>query len=285
MTIEYENYFYTNIIEQALLEDLGWGDLTTDILISPSKEGNALVKAKSKGILAGTDIFKSVFFKIDPQLKIITYFNDGKSISPGDTIAKIQGKAASILKAERVALNFLQHLSGIATQTSQFVEAVKGLPVKIVDTRKTIPGLRYLEKEAVTLGGGYNHRLNLSDSILIKNNHLSLLTGDGLNIAKIISRAKQQKSFLYKQIEIEVTTIQEVVDAVKTEADIIMLDNMNLENMREAVRIINKRALVEASGGISLDNVRTVAETGVDIISVGAITHSAKALDINLNFD
>ena len=283
--MEYANYFYKDIIDQALLEDLGWGDLTTDILISPSKEGSALVKTKSKGILAGTAIFKSVFFKFDPQLKIITYFDDGKSIAPGDIIAKIQGKAASILKAERVALNFLQHLSGIATQTSQFVEAVKGLPVKIVDTRKTIPGLRYLEKEAVTRGGGYNHRLNLSDSILIKNNHLSLLTSEGLNIAKIISRAKQQKSFLYKQIEIEVTTIQEVVDAVKADADIIMLDNMSLDNMRESVRIINKRALIEASGGISLDNVRTVAETGVDIISVGAITHSAKALDINLTFD
>ena len=281
-----ETYFqYDDLVEQALAEDIGWGDITTDLLISPSAKGTALIKAKAGGVLSGTDIARLVFFKVDPGLSVRFIINNGDMLSPNDIIARIEGNAANILKAERTALNFLQHLSGIATQTSLFVEKVKDLHVKIVDTRKTTAGMRILEKQAVLHGGGFNHRINLAESILIKNNHLSLLYREKLTIREIMNRARIQKSFLHKLIEIEVKNIQEATEALDAGADIIMLDNMNLDQMSQSVKLIAKRAIVEASGGISLDNVRAIAETGVDIISVGALTHSAKALDINLTLN
>ena len=271
-------------IAQAMAEDLGQGDVTTEALISKTQRGRASIVAKASGIIAGVEIAKQVFLKVDPELKLAILIEDGTEVKPGDIVAKIEGKVASILKAERVALNFLQHLSGIASETGRYVQATKGLPVQITDTRKTTPGLRTLEKYAVRVGGGKNHRTHLGDGILIKDNHLVALRRQGLSIKEIMIKARQKASQKLK-IEIEVKTPREAVEAARAGADIIMLDNMGLEDMRQAVQLIKGRALIEASGGITLDRVRAVAETGVDLISIGALTHSTKALDISLELD
>ena len=229
-------------------------------------------------------VAKEVFLRVDSELKVEVLIRDGSKVQAGATIASINGRISSILKAERTALNFLQRLSGIASETNRYVEAVKGLPVRIVDTRKTIPGLRILEKYAVRAGGGENHRMNLGDGILIKDNHLAALRSRGLTIKDIVAKARQNVSRQLK-VEIEIGTVPEAAEAADASADIIMLDNMSLDDMREAVKCIHGRALIEASGGITLDNVRAVAETGVDFISVGALTHSTKALDISLELE
>jgi nicotinate-nucleotide pyrophosphorylase (carboxylating) len=286
------------IIDRALAEDLGKGDVTTEALIPGDQQGIGLVVAKEEGILAGIEAAKQVFLRIDPELKVRILIKDGAGIKQGSKVAKVSGSIASILKAERVALNFIQRLSGIASETNRYVTRVKGLPVHIMDTRKTTPGFRSLEKYAVSVGGGRNHRMNLSDGILIKDNHLVALRRQGLNIKEIIARARQnaplslrgakQQSNLQTrqiQVEVEVRTVSEALESVQAGADIIMLDNMNPEDMREAVKSIHGRALIEASGGITLDNVRAVAETGVDYISIGALTHSARALDISLDLE
>ena len=269
------------LIDRALAEDLGWGDITTEALITDDTQGKATIIAKSKGIIAGTEVASQVFLRVDAELKVNINSSDGDYVNSGDVIIKLEGNVASILKAERVALNFLQHLSGIASETARYVEAVKGLHAQITDTRKTIPGLRTLEKHAVHAGGGNNHRMHLGDGILIKDNHLAILQSQGLNIKEILAEARQ-KAPSKLQIEVEVKTPQEAVEAAEAGADIIMLDNMNIDDMRQAVKLIKGRAKIEASGGITLDNVRAVAETRVDIISIGALTHSAKALDISL---
>ena len=271
-------------ISQAIAEDLGQGDVTTEALIPKTQRGKASIVAKANGIIAGIEIAKQVFLKVDPELKLAIFIEDGTEVKPGDTVAKIEGRVASILKAERVSLNLLQRLSGIASETSQYVRAVKGLPVQITDTRKTTPGLRTLEKYAVRVGGGKNHRMHLGDGILIKDNHLAALRHQGLSIKEIVTKARQKASPKLK-IEIEVKTPREAVELAGAGADIIMLDNMGLEDMRQAVQLIKGRALIEASGGITLDKVRAVAETGVDLISIGALTHSTKALDISLELD
>jgi nicotinate-nucleotide pyrophosphorylase (carboxylating) len=272
------------LIDQALAEDLGQGDVTTEALIPKAQQGRASIVAKARGILAGVEVAKQVFLKADPELKLAILIEDGAEVKPGDIVTKIEGRVASILKAERIALNFLQRLSGIASETGHYVQAVKGLPVQITDTRKTTPGLRTLEKYAVRVGGGKNHRMHLGDGILIKDNHLAALRRQGLSIKEIVTKARQKASPKLK-IEVEVKTTQEAVEAAEAEADIIMLDNIGLEDMRQAVQLIRGRALIEASGGITLDRVRAVAETGVDLISIGALTHSAKALDISLELD
>ncbi|MBL7209097.1 MAG: carboxylating nicotinate-nucleotide diphosphorylase [Dehalococcoidia bacterium] len=269
------------VIDRALAEDLGRGDVTTEALVPDDQQGKASITAKAKGIIAGTEVARQVFLKVDPQLKVDILVKDGGEVNPGDVIAKIEGKWASMLKAERVALNFLQHLSGIASETARYVEAVKGLPAQITDTRKTTPGLRALEKYAVQAGGGKNHRMHLGDGILIKDNHLAALRSQGLTMKEIIAKARQ-KAPAKVRIEVEVKTPQEASEAAEAGVDIIMLDNMDLQDMRQAVRLIKGRALVEASGGITLHEVRAVAETGVDLISVGALTHSPKALDMSL---
>jgi len=276
---------YNEIIDRALNEDLGWGDITTEVLIDPFISYTAYIKAKSTGIISGTEIASRVFQAVDKNLKLRILIKDGKQVKDGDKIMSVKGSAAGIIKAERVALNFLQHLSGIATLTSQYVKAVKGLPVSIVDTRKTIPGLRILEKYAVLCGGGKNHRMHLGDCILIKNNHIAILNKKGLSISRIISRAKEHDSFIPRPVEIEVRTIEEAVEAARAGADIIMLDNMNISNMKKTVSKIKGKCIIEASGGINLDNVRKIAETGVNVISIGALTHSAKALDMSLSLD
>lgn len=269
------------VIDRALQEDLGCGDATTEALIPRTQQGKAIIIAKEAGILAGINVAKQVFLKVDPELKLDIVIEDGAQVKPGDITARIEGRVASILKAERVALNFLQRLSGIATQTARYVEAVRGLPVQITDTRKTTPGLRALEKYAVRTGGGKNHRMHLGDGVLIKDNHLAALRSQGLSIKQIVATARHKAPPGLK-IEIEVKTPQEAVAAADAGADIIMLDNMGLQDMRQAVQLIKGRAAIEASGGITLDKVRAVAETGVDFISIGALTHSAKALDISL---
>lgn len=274
----------TQLISQALDEDLGWGDATTESLISETQQGKASITAKARGVIAGIQIAKQVFLKVDRNLKIDILINDGAEVKPGDVIATIEGKTSSILKAERVALNFLQHLSGIASETARYVKSVEDLPVQIKDTRKTIPGLRILEKHAVQMGGGKNHRMHLGDGILIKDNHLAELNKEGLSIKAIVARARQNAPS-NTEIEIEAKTIKEAVEAADAGADIIMLDNMNLEDIRQTVQLIKGRALIEASGGINLERVRAIAETGVDFISIGALTHSSRALDISLELD
>jgi nicotinate-nucleotide pyrophosphorylase (carboxylating) len=272
------------IIDRALTEDLGKGDVTTDALIAADRRGTGFIVAKKEGILAGINVAKQVFHRVDPELTVEVLLEDGAGVKPGSKVANVSGSIASILKAERVALNFLQHLSGIASETNRYVEAVKGLPVRIMDTRKTTPGLRSLEKHAVKSGGGENHRMSLSDGILIKDNHLAALRSRGLNIKQIVARARQNCPQRLP-VEVEVGTVSEALEAAEAGADIVMLDNMSLEDMRKAVKSIHGHALIEASGGITLDNVRAVAETGVDFISIGALTHSARALDISLELE
>jgi len=268
-------------IQNALDEDLKDGDITTTSLIPPHKYCSANLLAKSMGTLAGMVIMPVVFQKVDPFLRFTALVNDGSEIKPSMILGAIEGNAGSILKAERTALNLLQRMSGVATLTARYVQAVQGLPVKILDTRKTTPCLRSLDKYAVTVGGGTNHRYNLGDMVLIKDNHIACLGKQGLNIGDIIRLARSKTPPGIK-IEIETTTPQEAFKAAEAGADIIMLDNMGLKEMREAVQLINHKAIVEASGGVNLENVRAIAETGVDWISVGAITHSAPSLDISL---
>jgi len=273
-----------DIIDRALAEDLSKGDVTTEALISTDWRGTGFIVAKKEGILAGINVAKQVFHRVDPELKVEVLLEDGAGVKPGSKVANVSGSIASILQAERVALNFLQRLSGIASETNRYVEAVKGLPVRIMDTRKTTPGLRSLEKHAVKAGGGENHRMSLGDGILIKDNHLAALRSRGLNIKQIVARARQN-SPQRLPVEVEVETVSEALEAAEAGPDVVMLDNMNLEEMRKAVKSIHGRALIEASGGITLDNVRAVAETGVDFISIGALTHSARALDISLELE
>jgi len=285
-------------VDRALAEDLGKGDVTTEALISSDQRGTGFIVAKKEGILAGIEVAKQVFHRVDPELKVEILLEDGARVEPGSKIAKVSGSIASILKAERIALNFLQRLSGIASETNRYVARVEGLPVRIMDTRKTTPGWRLLEKYAVRVGGGENHRMNLGDGILIKDNHLMALRSQGLNIKEIIAKARQNAPLSLRgaerrsnlqtrqpQVEVEVGAVSEALEAVEAGADIVMLDNMNLEDMRKAVKSIHGRALIEASGGITLDNVRAVAETGVDFISIGALTHSSRALDISLELE
>ncbi|MBI4301977.1 MAG: carboxylating nicotinate-nucleotide diphosphorylase [Chloroflexi bacterium] len=269
------------IVEQALAEDLAQGDVTTEALIPASWLGQASLLVKRAGVVAGIPVAEAVFHSVDSSLQFQGLISEGSRVVIGDVVATVQGGVASILKGERVALNFLQRLSGIATETARYVEAVADLPVRILDTRKTTPGLRALEKYAVRMGGGHNHRHHLGDGILIKDNHLAALRTVGMGIKEAIAQARQKAPHTLK-VEVEVTTYEEAQEAVVAGADIILLDNMNLEEMRLVVDWVKGRSLIEASGGIILANLRAVAETRVDFISVGALTHSVRALDISL---
>jgi len=273
-----------NIIDLALAEDISHGDITSQGLIPSELQGKASILAKAEGIIAGGEVAKRVFLKVDPSLKVKLLIQDGARVQPGDIVATIFGNVIGILKAERVALNFLQRLSGIASLTAQFIAKTKGLKVKITDTRKTTPALRLLEKYAVRIGGGQNHRFHLGDGILIKDNHLAALRALGINIKDIVAKAKQNAPTGVK-VEVEASTIQEALDAAEAGADIIMLDNMSPDEMRRVVNSVPSQVKIEASGGITLDNVGAVAMTGVDFISVGALTHSTKALDISLELE
>ncbi len=273
-----------NIIDIALAEDISHGDITSETLIPPKLQGKASLLAKAEGITAGVEVAKRVFIKVDPLLKIEVLIKDGANVKPGDIIATISGRVVSILKAERTALNFLQRLSGIASLTARYTAKTHGFTAKILDTRKTTPGLRLLEKYAVRMGGGENHRLHLGDLILIKDNHLAILRASGMSLRDIVAKAKQNAPTNIK-VEVEVTTTQEALDAVEGGADIIMLDNMSPDEMHQVVNLIPDHIKTEASGGITLDNVHAAAMAGVDFISVGALTHSTKALDISLELE
>lgn len=282
------------LIRRALKEDIGKGDITSNLIIPKDLSVEAEIIAKEDGVLAGGDVARLVFHLADKRVKFISRLKDGARLKKGDTIAILKGPARSILKAERTALNFLGHLCGVATLTSQFVSKVKGTNAKIMDTRKTTPLLRALEKRAVKTGGGFNHRMGLYDQVLVKDNHIKILkilnskseiplgpeifSGQGLNKSKIqILKQKRIK------IEIEVKNLQELKEALKAGPDIIMLDNVNLGQIKEAVRLRGRRNIkLEASGGVNLKNVRTIAKTGVDMISIGALTHSAPTLDVSL---
>jgi len=272
------------IVSTALGEDLASGDVTTESLVPFALEGKASILVKRDGVLAGIDVAKEVFRQVDPSLHFKAPVKDGAKVRKGDVVATVEGKVASILKAERTALNFLQHLSGIATETARYVDAVSGTKAVITDTRKTIPGLRLLEKYAVRAGGGRNHRLNLGDGVLIKDNHLVILRSSGVGLGEAVKKARKRAPRAMK-VEVEVESVKQAREALSAGADIIMLDNMKVKGMRKVVELVRGRALLEASGGITLDKVRSVAETGVYLISVGALTHSAKALDISLEVE
>ncbi len=272
------------IIDLALDEDTGYGDITSEALIPPDLTGKASLLVKEKGVLAGIEVAGRVFQRVDPSLEIDVLIKDGTAIQSGDIAVTIVGSVISVLKAERVALNFLQRLSGIASLTAQYVAETSGLNAKIVDTRKTTPGMRLLEKYAVRMGGGYNHRLHLGDAVLIKDNHIAALRAMGMNLKDIVARARENVP-AGTIIEVEVTNTKEALDALKAGADFIMLDNMSVNEMRQVVNLVSGQAKLEASGGIKLENVHQVAMTGVDIISIGALTHSFRALDISLEME
>ena len=265
------------LIKRALEEDMPFGDITTDSLIDEESISRAEFIAKEEGIVAGIDIAGRVFKILDSRVIFTKVVNDGEEANKGDIIAQIEGKTRALLKGERIALNILQRLSGIASKTKEICCVVKDLPVSIADTRKTIPGMRILEKYAVKVGGGSNHRYSLSDGVLIKDNHIAAAG----SIKRAIERAKIAVPHTVK-IEVETESLKQVEEALDAKADIIMLDNMNIEMMKQAVALINNKAIVEASGNVSIDNIRQVALTGVNIISIGALTHSVKAMDISM---
>jgi nicotinate-nucleotide pyrophosphorylase (carboxylating) len=276
-----DDEYLRRVVGDALAEDGAAEDVTTGALVAPELRGSAVIVAKEAGIVAGLPVATAVFQAADPSLSFQPRVSDGTRVNVGETVAEVEGRVASILRAERVALNFLQRLSGIATATARLVEAVGGLPTRILDTRKTTPGLRPLERYAVRMGGGQNHRYNLADGILVKDNHWRAVRAQSGNIAEAVRRLRERAPQGLR-VEVEVTSPAEAEEALAAGADILLLDNMGREEMRAAVELARGRALTEASGGITLENVRAVAETGVDYISVGAITHSAPALDISL---
>ncbi|MDY6906925.1 MAG: carboxylating nicotinate-nucleotide diphosphorylase [Chloroflexota bacterium] len=270
------------VIDAALAEDAVSRDVTTQALVPPHLEGRARIQAKADGVLAGIDVARQVFARVDPSLRFQAMAADGSRVARGDVVATIGGSTASILTAERTALNFLCHMSGIATETARYVEAVRGCRARMTDTRKTTPGIRPLEKYAVRAGGGESHREDLGAMVLIKDNHLAALKRQGLGIGDAVARARAHADV---RVEVEVESIAQAEEALSAGADIIMLDNMSLAEMRRAVALAAGRCLVEASGGVTLASVRAVAETGVDLISVGALTHSAPALDLGLELE
>ncbi len=269
--------FIDQLIETALAEDIGQGDLTSRSIIPEEAQAEARMTAKQDLVVAGLDISRRVFRYLDRDVRFTAQCKDGSRLKAGTVIAKLEGKTRSLLSGERVALNLLQHLSGIATLTAAYVEELRGTGAAILDTRKTLPGLRALEKYAVTVGGGRNHRFGLFDGILIKDNHITAAGG----IAKAVEAARRAAHHLLK-IEVETKTLDEVREALAAGVDIIMLDNMSPDAMIEAVRVIGGRAKVEASGNVSLKTLRSIAVTGVDFISAGALTHSAPAADISM---
>jgi nicotinate-nucleotide pyrophosphorylase (carboxylating) len=270
-------------VRLALAEDIGSGDATTLATVPANAMAKAVMRAREPLVVAGIGFAETAFRELSPKIKIEKLSHDGQRIAAGTTLLKISGSARAILTAERVALNFVQRLSGVATLTSNFVEAVRGTNVQILDTRKTTPGWRRFEKYAVACGGGNNHRLGLFDMILIKDNHLVALQNEKPNsIAAAVARAR--KKFPKLKVEVEADTLKQVEEAVNANADFILLDNMDLKQLHQAVKILNGRAKTEASGGVNLNTVREIAETGVDFISVGALTHSAPAVDIGLDF-
>jgi nicotinate-nucleotide pyrophosphorylase (carboxylating) len=268
------------IIQSALEEDISKGDITTAAVLTGDETGKATAFAKIELVAAGIDVFRETFLVLDSRIRFIGCCKDGQVVQKGGSLAEISGNLGSILTAERVALNFLQRMCGIATLTREYVDAIKGTRARILDTRKTAPGLRCLDKYAVTIGGGMNHRFGLYDGILIKDNHIAAAGG----ISQALARVRGRFPHTLK-VEVEVKNLSELEEALASGADTIMLDNMTVGDMKKAVDIINRRVPLEASGNVSLANVRQIAETGVDFISVGALTHSVPASDISLKIE
>ena len=273
------NPIYTdNLIKQALLEDINYIDAATDYLIPQDQLGRAVFMAKADGIVCGVDVAMRVFEVLDSRdFEYKIFKNDGEHVSYGDIIAELSGPVRTLLKGERTALNLIQHMSGIATAANKIVRLVEDTGVSIADPRKTLPGLRSLQKYAVTVGGAKNHRYNLSDGAMLKDNHIDA----GGGITNAVAALRKRLGHMIK-IEVEVRNLDELKEAIEAKADVIMLDNMDVETMKRAVGITDGRALLEASGGITEETIREVAETGVDIISIGALTHSVKAFDISM---
>ncbi len=270
-------FYVDDIIERALKEDINYLDVSSDYLLPEDQRNEAYFVAKADGVLCGLDVALRTFELLDDSFSAKIYKHDGEKIAAGDVIAEFSGKTVLLLKGERTALNLLQHMSGIATATARAVELVRGTNAQITDTRKTLPGMRALQKYAVVCGGGKNHRFNLSDGAMLKDNHIDA----GGGIAKTVAALRGKLGHMVK-IEVETRDLDEVREAVQAGADIIMLDNMSNDAMREAVALIGGRAKTEASGGITLENLAEVAKTGVDIISLGALTHSVHAFDISM---
>lgn len=267
------------LVDAALKEDLPKGDITSENIIPPKSQSRAIILAKEDGVLAGIHVAERVFKKIDPSISFEIHQKDGTGIKRGDRLAVLKGPSVSLLKGERTALNFLQRLSGIATETSKFAQVLKNTKTKVLDTRKTTPGLRHLEKYAVKMGGGENHRLDLSEMVMIKDNHIKIV--GSISVAVRLAKKKTKPG---TKIEVEATSLQEVKEALKYGTDIIMLDNMPLNKVKEAVDWVRGRVPIEVSGNVTLSKAKKIAQIGVDFISVGALTHSYKSLDISMEF-
>ena len=272
-----DKFVIKKYIENFLEEDIGWGDITTDLLIDHDIKTTASIKAKEEGVIAGLDVLDVIFQLLDSSITFIKKINDGDEVVSGDIIAEVKGPINKILKGERLCLNLLQRMSGIATYTRHLCNLIKPYKAKVTDTRKTVPGLRYFDRYAVVIGGGVNHRYNLSDSILIKDNHIKLVGG----IKEALIKVKAKASHTQK-IEIEVQNLNQFQEALKYGADILLLDNMSIDSIRKAVEVAQEKVILEASGNINESNIVSFAQTGVNIISCGALTHSVKALDINM---
>jgi nicotinate-nucleotide pyrophosphorylase (carboxylating) len=273
-----KSFVLDNIIRNALVEDIGIGDITTEWVVPANTKAQAVIIANEKGIVCGIKVVERVFSMIDESLDIQIKKDDGAEIDEGDVLVELEGNARSILLGERVALNFLQHLSGIATMTKNLTEAASACGVKVMDTRKTIPGIRVLQKYAVKVGGGVNHRYRLDDAVLIKDNHIQIAG----SIREAVERVRRNGSHI-PRIEVETETMEQVREALECGVDIIMLDNMSFDMMKEAVKIIGNSSLVEASGGVREDNIHQFVETDVGFVSIGSLTHSSRALDISLD--
>lgn len=270
------------VVTMALDEDAPWGDLTGETLIPEQATATAELVAREAGVFSGARVVEAAFRLVDPRIAVEVLVADGGRFAAGDVLARVQGPARGILRAERVALNLVQRMSGVATLTSRYVDAVAGTGARIVDTRKTTPGLRSLERQAVRDGGGRNHRRSLSDAVMAKDNHLAVLTADGADLATALREARERMPHT-AHLEVEVDRVEQIAPVLAGGADTIMLDNFGLDDLRAGVRLIGGRAIVEASGGVNLETVAAIAATGVDVISVGALTHSARALDLGLD--
>jgi nicotinate-nucleotide pyrophosphorylase (carboxylating) len=276
------NQIIQDVVQRALTEDAPWGDVTSEHLIPVNATATAELSAREAGVFSGADVFAAAFLLTDPSLDVQLFLEDGDTFVAGQELGVVTGSARSILTAERIGLNFVQRMSGIATLTAKYVEAVAGTKARIVDTRKTTPGLRSFERHAVVSGGGRNHRFSLSDAVMAKDNHLAILTAGGKDLTTELRRVKNELPHTMK-LEVEVDRLDQIPAVLAAGVDIIMLDNFNLDDLRAGVAIIAGKAVVEASGGVNLDTVAAIAATGVDVISVGALTHSARALDLGLD--
>lgn len=273
-----------SVVQAALDEDAPWGDITSEAFIPAAATATATLRAREAGVFAGGEVFAAAFRLADAATAVTLHMADGESFDAGAVLATVTGPARSVLRAERVGLNFTQRLSGIATLTRAFVDAVEGTGVRIADTRKTTPGLRIFERHAVRCGGGHNHRFSLSDAVMAKDNHLAVLTARGISVTEAIRAARERLPHTTR-IEVEVDGLEQIEPVIAGGVDIIMLDNFTLDELREGVAIVGGRAIVEASGNVRLDTVRQIAETGVDVISSGALTHSVRSLDLGLDID